>query len=817
VDFDRPVRDANPSFTADPNNAAFLDELEAIRQAKSSPNRSTEEVELRVKEDKLTGHLVVADSGGPSISNNYSGAFEIEAYAKEGSKGLLRKVKREFNGFTQISRREPFITGLSYFADDAYLRGDYVTAMRFYDQIRKVAPDLARVRFYLASSLEWYAGQQTALKRNDVPALAAAMELYNALSARAEAAPINRVYQWLALTNLIRIVRVGGEPLKDKLDVLTKRLQTDFPAGIEDVLARIDHSNQRDKQAIAKAYYDLGNDRVSARDRDGATAYYTKAVTLDPSFAEGYYASGIVAHAKGDSTAAAADYDRAIEANSLLAPAYANRGRLKLDSNRFDEAIEDYNQAVALSRSFARAFNERGSAKEGKGDLDGALADYKQAMALDPSAAEPYTNSGNVKVTKGQTVEVMADYNHSLELNPNNAVAYSNRGRVRDISGDLEGALQDYDRSIALDPKLTQSFVLRGIVKQEKGDLEGAESDFSKAISIDPKFGQAFGARGDIKQRRQDWDGALVDYGKAIELDPKDVRPLFNRGLVQAEKGNLDVAIDDYTRAIGIDPKLAVAYLNRARALARKGDFKGSVADYNRVLELDPNVGGAQVERGKVKSWSGDPSGALEDFAKVLQRDPTDVDALMNRAFVREARAEWDAAIDDYTKVIAVDSHIFDAYMNRGILRSAQRAFDGALSDFIKAREIDPNDKKADYVMLYTWLTESRLGGRDKATRELRDAVRRRTKLESWPLPIAQALVGDLTEEALFQATRASAENNEVLKNHLCEAYFFIGGLHLLNKDVAGASELFQRSVDTQATGNSEHRSATAELRQIKR
>jgi tetratricopeptide (TPR) repeat protein len=95
------------------------------------------------------------------------------------------------------------------------------------------------------------------------------------------------------------------------------------------------------------AYFDLG-------DLDHAVADYTRAIQLDPKFAQAFSGRCAVQFKKGD-----------------LAP-----------------AIEDCNQAIALDPKLAIAYNNRGLAKQAQGDSAGAAADTARAQQLDPAFAK---------------------------------------------------------------------------------------------------------------------------------------------------------------------------------------------------------------------------------------------------------------------------------------------------------------------------------------------------------------------------------------------------------------------------------------------
>ena len=80
--------------------------------------------------------------------------------------------------------------------------------------------------------------------------------------------------------------------------------------------------------------------------------------------------------------AAIEGYSKAIELDPYFAEAYFDRAHVYWWKKKFDKAIEDFNKAIELNPNNADAYNYRGEAHQLQGNNDLAEADFRRAKAL---------------------------------------------------------------------------------------------------------------------------------------------------------------------------------------------------------------------------------------------------------------------------------------------------------------------------------------------------------------------------------------------------------------------------------------------------
>ena len=102
---------------------------------------------------------------------------------------------------------------------------------------------------------------------------------------------------------------------------------------------------------------------------DHGIADYSKAIEINPRYANAYFNRGRACEAKGDHVCAIADFTKAIEITPLNADAYYNRGLAHRANGEIGYAIADYTKAIEINPRRAAAYNSRSNAFEATGDL----------------------------------------------------------------------------------------------------------------------------------------------------------------------------------------------------------------------------------------------------------------------------------------------------------------------------------------------------------------------------------------------------------------------------------------------------------------
>lgn len=286
-------------------------------------------------------------------------------------------------------------------------------------------------------------------------------------------------------------------------------------------------------------------------------------IKLFPRVEIAYNSRGIAYSKLGDYLAAVIDYTKAIEINPGYAEAYFNRGNASyIGLGNYMQAIMDYTKAIEIDSEYAVAYSNRGSAYTKLGNYAQAIVNYNMAVKLNPRDVEAYYNRGNAYTELGNYAQAIAAYDMAIKLNPRHANAYISRGNVYNNLGDDAQAISDYTKAIEINPTYTEAYYNRGNAYFALGNHQLAMKDYNMTIELNPKYVRAYGNRGSIYNIFGHFQDAIKDYSKAIELDPKDATAYKLRGISYKNMGNYRQARMDLRMAVELNPTDQEAHYN---------------------------------------------------------------------------------------------------------------------------------------------------------------------------------------------------------------------------------------------------------------
>jgi tetratricopeptide (TPR) repeat protein len=310
----------------------------------------------------------------------------------------------------------------------------------------------------------------------------------------------------------------------------------------------------------AVAYFKRGKANVEIRTDtqllDQAIADLTKAIEINPGYAEAYAERGMAYQRKADYPRAIADTTKTIELDPSLSLAYRVRGTVYLQQRDYARALADDSKAIELNPTSTTGYVARAFTYAAKGDTDLAIDDIEKAFKLGLGYRLE-------ELTQDDLDRIRPLLTKAIERNGQDALAYYARGRLEAMDEKWERAVADYSNAIERDPTLVAAYIYRGRAYQELSyDDPRALADLNKAIELDPKNPHAYVARGlfHVEQIRpspeRQYADALADYTKAIEVDPTFAWAYMYRSHLHALGNEWAQAKADVAKAIDLEWRL---------------------------------------------------------------------------------------------------------------------------------------------------------------------------------------------------------------------------------------------------------------------
>ena len=190
---------------------------------------------------------------------------------------------------------------------------------------------------------------------------------------------------------------------------------------------------------------------------------------------------GAVNAVMGRLDAAAACLTKALRIEPDFAEAHNNLGMALGELGRHDEAVASFTEALRIKPGNARAHNNLGNALINLGRHQQAIASYGEALRLDPGYAEAHCNLGTALGNLGRHEQAIASYTEALRIKPDYVKVYENLGRIRKYQKDdpriarMRALLAD--RAIGESDTMLLGFAL-GKAHDDIGDAETAFQHF---------------------------------------------------------------------------------------------------------------------------------------------------------------------------------------------------------------------------------------------------------------------------------------------------------------------------------------------------
>jgi tetratricopeptide (TPR) repeat protein len=274
-------------------------------------------------------------------------------------------------------------------------------------------------------------------------------------------------------------------------------------------------------------YLHYAAELMRGHDNDAAVVAATRALLLNPDFAEAY-----LARAQARSRAVhsnmkevSEDLEKAIALKADMRGAYDLLADVYDSQKQYAKAVQARTLAIAQNSRDRDVYRRRSASLYALGKKDLALADLDRFIAIRKDKPIGHRLKADLLVDMGRNEDALKEYGTALQFEKGNT-----KSPIFHLRGRLYAKLKRYKESI---------------------------DDFSAAIAIDPQDDDALRMRGDQYCKIGKYEMAIADYSKAIDTSPDFARAsLEARSKAYKEMGRLDLAAKDEksARALSAGP-----------------------------------------------------------------------------------------------------------------------------------------------------------------------------------------------------------------------------------------------------------------------
>ncbi len=168
------------------------------------------------------------------------------------------------------------------------------------------------------------------------------------------------------------------------------------------------------------------------------------------------YANGSKLQDLGSLQKAGNAYSKAISLDPSFAAAYVGRGYVYLAHQNLASALRDFDKAIDLDPNLSEAYNYRGLVSIGLSDPEQAMLDFTKAIEINPRFADTYINRARLYFHQRDLYSAIEDMTMAIREEPGKPQYYMERAQIHLFNQDISAATIDLEQVLSLtkDPEV---------------------------------------------------------------------------------------------------------------------------------------------------------------------------------------------------------------------------------------------------------------------------------------------------------------------------------------------------------------------------
>jgi tetratricopeptide (TPR) repeat protein len=476
--------------------------------------------------------------------------------------------------------------------------------------------------------------------------------------------------------------------------------------------AETDAGSAEFKQAIEQ-----GESFARHGDWAGASDFFFKASSLEPSRELGFYDLGIAYMHLSQLEKAKIAEERAVSLNPKFTNAQIQLATVLARLGENENAIEHLRQALALEPNNETAKHNLETLSKVTNWKQPAVKNNVATITVkavaNSTAKNPLAQANKEKEKEKQSAKAIAARPISVPfglgagefptdyVQPTSPVVVKKAPPVpivRDAKSDIQNALDAFrsgkidlakkliDDALKVDPNNEQAYASYGAVIGSRGEVQ-SEIDWEKrALAFNKTDAIAHMNLAWALARSGKWQEALPEYDQAVGFEPNLVEAKVGLGLAEMYTDRLALASATLSEAAEKYPKEAMPHVALSLLLAKQGEYGDAQAELQKAIDVQPENADALERVGAQELANENWQKAAEIYSKVLKVYPQDSQGWLGLALALERTDLKQKALNSFRKAAALSPKnslihmaLALAYESRGRVAEAELELEEAL------------------------------------------------------------------------------------------------------------------------------------------
>lgn len=265
------------------------------------------------------------------------------------------------------------------------------------------------------------------------------------------------------------------------------------------------------------AYNNRGNFFREQKQYAKAKKDYSKALTIDSTYAFPYLNLGIIADVQNEDEKALNYFTKCLKLKPASPEAFTNRGNLFIKLNENEKALNDYDNALLINPNFYDGLNSKGVYLMNQDNLSQALEFFNKALTIKPHAIESLLNRASCNYLMGNYELTKKDMHKAIELEPQNDILHFNQAIFAANKREFKSAKNFIEKTLSINTQNASYHNVAGKIYYGLHEFESSIAAFNEAIKIEAE-GKFFENRALSLYSVNRLEDALNDMNKAKEM-----------------------------------------------------------------------------------------------------------------------------------------------------------------------------------------------------------------------------------------------------------------------------------------------------------